>query len=1496
MHDKISQYIERQFPAFYREEGQNFIAFMKAYYEWLELPENAIYKSRHLLEYRDVDTTLDEFIVYFKEKYLKNIQFNTSSNKKLLIKNASDLYRSKGTERSVDLFFKLVYGVDAEVQYPAEKIFKLSDGTWEVPRYMEITYNKQNVNYVGKQIIGSFSGAKAFVEKYIRRRAGYGIVDLVYISGLSGNFRKGDTLGIYENGVSKFSENSSSVIGSISNVFIIDKGREFAIGDIVNFEDSERGVGGQARVTQIGEQTGIVDFILEDGLWGYSTNAVSLVSEKVLIANNIFNNTFVLMDTIVQPSVFIEYQNSASFSNGSIVRSYNGSNVVANGIVIDVDHSITSNSGTAVISVVSGPFENGTYQLDNNVSTMNVISVTDFTTYAEIMGVPTTFYLTVANTSNIAVGQTVIMPSNSKRTFNANSDVSANGLILVNNNILQNNEVVRYQTDVGNTPIAGLTNNASYYIVDANSTGLYLSLTPSGSKITLTKGSTETGHILENQTNNDTRGIVSEIEDNKLTVINTIGHFVNGNSLNDTIIINVDSSLGVYNINKRSFKLEIAEANTPGQWLINPTVFKYDANNEVEASGIVLRANVSSNTATLFIIPTSGFFESGDFVYTSGNTSVATVGIYTGNTRGGDFVETAGANYRSLFSNVNFTVTDFSDGSGAGFKVGTIGETETLFINTDFINANAETNIDLTSRVITVSSNSGFKVGQAVSQNRSANLTPSTGINANTGVFTVSSSEPWITNNSLVVYDTNGSNAMHGLVANGYYRVIGTSGNSFNLIAVHDNKLVNNTSIPNFANIVHGSTQLIRKTTTGTIRKISSLDLTVGDVWQGPFITSANLYISTSPTTNSNVTAVSNLTYPTVNSYNFRYKKLRSAGYGLQKAPTGYHITVLNNLLTFKQLTVGTVASLTSILPGSQYNIDPYVLVQEPSISGFNRKDFVITIANATSTFLVGEKISQNLPNTDVYTYQVNNGVFDTTATSKTFNSLLDVSNSDDAIYSLINVFSFNSTLDVIDNTSFIALSNTQLFTANNKVKYVTSTGNTAVTTNNTILNVTSVNSSGISVNAVFSQSIKLVNSAAISNNYISVPSNPFANDDVVRYVTYVGNTSILGLANNKTYYVIESNSTHLRLSNTLSGSVISLTAGINETGHGLIKYNASANGNAIRLYNNDATNGMLFKYIVSAGNTAITNLTNEDNYFVVNANSYFFKLSSTFNGSPINIANVGTDVSDGHSLLYVPGFSVNDPVYTSTGSGIIRGVYIANSNSFIVVRNVTGTISNNQTITLNNNPSVNSTILSVDLEEETVTAKGIVQSANSTVIIARRIQFENLWSASVLINGETSGAQANLVSVVEDIYTRPIGLNANVQANVITAEGQITGLQVIDSGFGYSNNEIVRFVSRDNLRAGSVRVITGGVGLERGYYKTSKGFLSDDIALHDGDYYQEYSYEVFSKLSVDIYSDMFKKVMHTAGTKFFGSVLLVDEGNAAISLTESSVTGNVAG
>ena len=113
----------------------------------------------------------------------------------------------------------------------------------------------------------------------------------------------------------------------------------------------------------------------------------------------------------------------------------------------------------------------------------------------------------IANVSVISAGSnytnkpTVTIAAPSAQTFNANSAITnATDFIAISPNPFINNDIVRYLVTAGNTALTNLTNNATYYVVSANSTGLSLSSTYNGSAIDLTKGLTETGHSLTGQT------------------------------------------------------------------------------------------------------------------------------------------------------------------------------------------------------------------------------------------------------------------------------------------------------------------------------------------------------------------------------------------------------------------------------------------------------------------------------------------------------------------------------------------------------------------------------------------------------------------------------------------------------------------------------------------------------------------------------------------------------------------------------------------------------------------------------------------------------------------------------------------------------------------------------------------------------------------------------------------------------------------------------------
>ena len=148
----ITPFIESQFPLFYQEEGPYFIEFVKSYYSWLESQGEILNHSRSLLEYKDLDTTLDNFVIYFKNKYVNSLPENIVSDKKLLIKYILDLYRSKGSDNSYALLFKMLFNEDIELYIPGRNLFTLSEGNWTVPKYIEVTDNPYLKTLIGLPI------------------------------------------------------------------------------------------------------------------------------------------------------------------------------------------------------------------------------------------------------------------------------------------------------------------------------------------------------------------------------------------------------------------------------------------------------------------------------------------------------------------------------------------------------------------------------------------------------------------------------------------------------------------------------------------------------------------------------------------------------------------------------------------------------------------------------------------------------------------------------------------------------------------------------------------------------------------------------------------------------------------------------------------------------------------------------------------------------------------------------------------------------------------------------------------------------------------------------------------------------------------------------------------------------------------------------------------------------------------------------------------------
>ena len=205
-----SHFVQSQFPGFYNETGTFFITFCEEYFKWFEENENTGYFQKNLLDFRDIDTTLDSFIIHFKEKYLKSFPYITNSDKRFFIKHVLDFYRSKGTPRSVEILFKTLYDEEINVYYPGDDIFKLSAATWITPIYLEVTISPRTNSYISKYITGTSSKASAFVESVHRRRIHGKYIDVVMLSNIKGKFIANEL--ITEDGLNLLTEDGKIII------------------------------------------------------------------------------------------------------------------------------------------------------------------------------------------------------------------------------------------------------------------------------------------------------------------------------------------------------------------------------------------------------------------------------------------------------------------------------------------------------------------------------------------------------------------------------------------------------------------------------------------------------------------------------------------------------------------------------------------------------------------------------------------------------------------------------------------------------------------------------------------------------------------------------------------------------------------------------------------------------------------------------------------------------------------------------------------------------------------------------------------------------------------------------------------------------------------------------------------------------------------------------------------------------------------------------------
>jgi len=143
---QLSSVVSRQIPEFIREDYPTFVAFVEAYYEYLQ--EQGV----DLSTARDIDETLDEFVLEFKKELAHNLP-NIVGDERFLLTHIKDQYLSKGSEASYKLLFKLLFGKNVELTYPGTQMLRASDGRWnqEISVFAQVDFGDPQ-DIVGKLV------------------------------------------------------------------------------------------------------------------------------------------------------------------------------------------------------------------------------------------------------------------------------------------------------------------------------------------------------------------------------------------------------------------------------------------------------------------------------------------------------------------------------------------------------------------------------------------------------------------------------------------------------------------------------------------------------------------------------------------------------------------------------------------------------------------------------------------------------------------------------------------------------------------------------------------------------------------------------------------------------------------------------------------------------------------------------------------------------------------------------------------------------------------------------------------------------------------------------------------------------------------------------------------------------------------------------------------------------------------------------------------------
>lgn len=156
-------------------------------------------------------------------------------------------------------------------------------------------------------------------------------------------------------------------------------------------------------------------------------------------------------------------------------------------------------------------------------------------------------------------------------------------------------------------------------------------------------------------------------------------------------------------------------------------------------------------------------------------------------------------------------------------------------------------------------------------------------------------------------------------------------------------------------------------------------------------------------------------------------------------------------------------------------------------------------------------------------------------------------------------------------------------------------------------------------------------------------------------------------------------------------------------------------------------------------------------------------------------------------------------------------------------------------------------------------------------LITVRPTSYMNRFRPDRPITVDQTGQSYIIEYMYRDTTSRVMGDNMVVTGRARAFDGQISGVEIVSSGFGFRDNEPVTLMPHNTtLQTVDAIGYLGGAGISAGTWKTHTSHLNWSTYIHDNYYYQEYSYDIKASCNPDKYIGAVEDITHVAGNELF--------------------------